>query len=266
MDKWETTKIKLDSEKNEICKFRFKTYSVNTKGNPVDETEFDAESNIVCKRIYRYFDTGEVKEYIEYDPFDELLERHQYKKNDFGEVDRSEFEFEGGLKSIKEFSYTDIGCADKAVIKDENGTITGYEVYKFDEEGNVIEEIELDADNNEIAKFEKTYYENGVLHIEKHYQDGQLFTGESFEYDNRGNIIKKILRNYRDSYEIVDEYKFDQNNNMIYNSSTQNGVLVFENKCQYDSNNKLISEEFFEMDFSTAHVVRHERLIHALEV
>jgi len=266
MDKWITTKIELDTDKREIGRYHFKRFTVDTKGNTLDETELDSDSNIVCKRIYRYFDTGEVKEYIEYDPFEELLERHCYTKNDSGEIDSFEYEFVGGQKTIKEFSFIDIGNAEKAVIKDENGIVTGYEVYKLDEHGRVIEETEFDTDYNEISKYEKTYLDSGELHFEKQLKNGQLFDGESFEYDVNGNVIKKIHRNYADNFEVIDEYKFDQNNNMIYNSSHQNGILVFENKCGYDSKNNLILEEFFELDFWEKRIVRHEKLIHELEV
>lgn len=264
MDKWITTKIELDANKNEINRYHFKSFTVDSNGNTLDETEYDFESNVVCKRIFRYHDTGEVKEYIEYDPYDELLERHYYHKNASGDFDRHEFEFSGGQKSIKEFSFIDIGNADKATIKDENGMITGYEVYVLNEQGQSIEEIELDSDNNEISKYEKSYLESGQLQYDKLYQDEQLFNGEYFEYDSKGNLIKKIHRNYNDNFEVIDEYTYDLNNNMIYNSSHQNGVLVFENKCDYDHKNRLISEELFELDFWERRIVRHEKLIHEL--
>lgn len=262
MDNWITTKIELDTNKNEINRFHFMTFTMDSNGNTLDETEYDSDYNIVFRRIYRYHDTGEVKEYIEYDPFDELLERHCYYKNSDGDFDRHEFEYSGGQKSIKEFTFTDIGNAEKAKITDENGEITGFEVYILDEQGQTKEEIELDSESNEISKYVKTYNEDGTLKYEKQYRDGVLFTSESFEYDEKGNVVKKLHRNYSDKFEVIDDYQFDKNNNMIYNSSHQNGVLVFENKCGYDENNNLISEEFFELEFWEKRIVRHERLIH----
>lgn len=265
MENWITTKIKLDVNKIEINRFLFRKYTVDSNGKTLDETEYDSESNIVCKRIYRYFDTGEVKEYIEYDPSDELLERHSYFKNESGEIDRLEFEFSDRQKSIKSFSFTDIGNADKATITDENGEITGFEVYILDEQGQTKEEIELDSENNEISKYVKTYNENGMLKFEKQFREGILFNSESFEYDEKGNVVKKIHINYPDKFEVIDDYQFDKNNNMIYNSSHQDGILVFENKCGYDDNSNLIFEDFFELDFWEKSILRHERLIHEIE-
>lgn len=262
MKNWITTKIKLDVNKNEINRFLFKSYTVDSDGKILNETEYDLASAIIYKRIYNYFEDGALNEYIEYDPFDTLLERHTFIKNQTGEIDTHEIEFSDGQKSIKKFSFTDLGNADKATITDENGEITGFEVYIFDELGRIKEEIELDSENNELSKYIKTYNENDTLKLEKYYRDEVLISSELFEYDAFENVIKKIHRNYADKFEVIDKYQFDENNNMIYNSSRQNGVLIFENKCSYDEQNNLITEEFFELNYWEKRIVRHEKLIH----
>lgn len=265
MENWITTKIKLDPYDNEINRFLFKKITINSNGNNLVETEYDSESNVVFNRFYKYFDTGELKEFIEYDPSDDLLQRQTMIKNDFGEIYKHEFEYSEGQKTVKEFHFTDLGNADKAVITDENNEIIGYEIYIFDNSWRIIKEIEYDSDNNEILKFEKEYNEDGTIKIEKNFRDGILFYIELFEYDNNSNVIKKLHKNYRDNFELIDEYEFDTENNMIYNSTHQNGFLVFENKCEYDNLNRLISEEFFEIDYWEKQIIRHEKLIHEIE-
>lgn len=262
MENWKTTKIQLDNNKNEISRFHFKSYTNNSNGDIIDETEYDEDSNTTFKRIYRYFESGDVQEYIEFDPFEELLERHCYFKDDSDQIVRQEFEYTGGQKSIKEFFFTDIGNADKAIIRDEENTVTGYESFVYNNENQLFQEIEFDADNIEINKYEKFYFDNGLLRLGKLYQNGELITGEAFEYDNRGNVIKTILRDYVNNFEVINVFTFDKDDNMLYNSTHQNGVLVFENKCEYDNNNNLIKEEFFELDFWEKRILRHERLIH----
>jgi antitoxin component YwqK of YwqJK toxin-antitoxin module len=125
--------------------------------------------------------------------------------------------------------------------------------------------IELDAYENEISKCEKEYLENGLISHEKSHLNGQPSKEEKFEYDDKGNLTKKIFRNYADNVELIDLYHYDDHHNMIYNCSHQNGVLVFENKCGYDENNHLVLEEFFELDFWERKIVRHERLKHELK-
>ncbi len=266
MKHWITTKITLDVNKYETSRILYKTRTVDSNGYTLDETEYDAESNVVCKRIYRYFDTGEVKEYIEYDPSDELLERHIYSKDESGEICTQEMEFHGGEKTIKEFSFTDIGNADKATIRDENGEIIGYELYLLDESGRLQAEIELDSENNEISKYERFFDDFDRLKHGKHYIDGNLSKMESFEYDSKGNVIKKEETNYIDNFTITENYEYDQSNRMICNTSYQDGRLVFENNCEYDEFGDLISEEFFELDYWGKQVVRHEKLIHEVQM
>jgi hypothetical protein len=265
MKSYITTKVNLDVDKNEIYRFVSKKYTVDNNGQTLDETEFDDEGDVVYKRIYRYFETGELQEYIEYNPDNDLLERHIYTKNNSGEIDTIEKEFIGGFKLTKVFSYTDLGNADKAEIRNEDDEIAGFEIYTYNEDDTVKSEIELDGDSNEISKIDRLYSENGLLVSEKKYVHGDLFFEEFFEYDGNDNIIKKLHKNLQDSLEIVDIYEYDDYGNMVYNSTHQNGHLIFENKCVYDTNNALICEEFFELDYWTKGINRHERLIHEVE-
>lgn len=265
MESWITTKTELNTNKEEVSKFLFKVFTVDSNGKTLDETEFDSESNIIYKRIYRYFDTGEVSEYVEFDPSDDLLERHTYILNDHGEIDKIEYEFIDGKKLIKEFSYSDLGNMDKATIRDENGLITGYEVYIGDEHGRLIREIELDSDNNEINKYEKTYNENGSVILQKHFVDGQLISDEKMYYNDDGLLIKTVLANHIDKFKFIENSRYDKNGNNIYISAHQNGVLIFENKCGYDKNDMLIYEEFFELDYWERKILRHEKLEHEIK-
>lgn len=265
MHNWIITKVELDVNKNEVAKYLYKLYSVNSKGQTLDETEFDSKAKTVFKRTYRYFEDGDVKEYVEYEVAEDFWERHLYFKNKFKEVDKVVFEYSGGVKAIKTLSFTDLGNADKATIVDEKGEITGYEVYVLGNEGQVLEEMYLDQDEVETAKFEKTYYENGLLHSEKHLMNGELVYIERFEYDQNENVITKRLKNYIDNYLIIDNYSYDERGNMIHNISYQNDILIFENTCKYDSANYLIQEEFFQLDFWEGRIIKHERLIHELK-
>lgn len=265
MKNYITTKINLDVDKKETSRFVSKNYTVDNNGQILDETEFDAEGDVVYRRIYRYFDTGELQEYVEHNPDNDLLERHIYTKNESGEIDTIEKEFIGGFKLTKAFLYTDLGNAHKAEIRNEDGEIVGFEIYTYNDDDTVKCQIELDADSNETSRIDKSYAENRLLISEKHFSHGDLLFEEFFEYDSKENLIRKLHKNLQDSLEIIDIYEYDGNQNMIYNSTHQNGHLVFENKCIYDTNNELICEEFFELDYWTKGINRHEKLIHESE-
>ncbi|WP_430814297.1 hypothetical protein [Carboxylicivirga sp. RSCT41] len=262
MEKWNTIKIELDTDGNETRRYPWRKCNVDSKGNPLEEIELDCEGNIICKRFYRYFEDETIEVYIEYDAFEELVERHHYTKNESGETVKVVLEYENGLKITKDYSYTDLGNSYKAVVRNEDGEVTGYEVYVQNEEGQTIEEIELDENNNELIKFQKSYGGNGDLKIEKEYRDGNLYQGERHEYDANGNVTKTTLRNYIDNYEVVEIYEYDRNNNLIRNSSHQDGMLVFENHRSYDANSKLKFEKVFQMDIWDGSILTNIHLIH----
>ncbi|MDO5663639.1 MAG: hypothetical protein Q4G63_00095 [Bacteroidia bacterium] len=264
MEKWITTKTELDIDKQEKQSYLFQTRTIKTNGDILDEFEYDADENVIVKKFFKYFEDGGVKEYIEYDPFDELLERHSYFQNEEDEIEKIEFDYVDNGRITKLFTYTDLGNVEKIIIKDEYGEIIGYEIFIFDEEGRVIRELELDAEQNEINRYEKSYSADvdDRLQFESYYEEKELVSKETFVYDAMGNVLKKTEQNFKDKFEVIDIYQYDNQNNMIYNTTRQNGVLVFENKCGYDDENNLISEEIFELDFWQKKITKHEILIH----
>ena len=265
MQVWITTKIKLDRDKNEIERFLFKESTIDSRGNVLDETEYNDDSSVACKRIYRYFNDGTVKEYIEYNPFDELIERHVYVENESGDIERIIFEYGDSHKTLKEFHFRDLGLADMATLYDENGSIVGYETYILNEAGKIVEQIETNSENVETVRFVKAYDEAGNGIEDKKFIDGRLTETTSYIYDGDGNVTKKITSNSVQRFQIIDDYKYDLFGNMIHNTSFQNDFLVFENKCTYDDHNNLLTEEFFEIDYWEKRITRHEKLVHLIK-
>lgn len=266
MESWIITKVELDIDKNETNRFVFKEFTVTSDGKVLDETEFNTDASVANKRIYRYFETGEVKLYVEYDPFDELLERHTYVETEFGEIDKIIYEYADGHKTVKEFHYTDLGFADRATLRDEQNAVTGYELYVLNDEGQVVEQVETNADNIETARYLKVYHENGLPIRDTRYLDGKLTEEVVYTYDEKGNLIRKITTNITQKFDVIDEYTYDNRGNMLHNISFQNGVVVFENTCTYDDTNSLLTEQFFEIDYWEKRITRHEKLIHERKV
>jgi len=262
---WTTTKIKLDRDKNEVDRYLFKEFTVDAKGNVLDETEYNDDSSVACKRIYRYFKDGTVSEYVEYDPFDELIERHEYVENESGDIEKIIYEYGDAHKTIKEFHFRDLGLADTATLYDEHGEVMGYETYVLNEDGQIIEQIEANSENVEIVKFLKVYDEAGNSIKEKKFVEGKLVEIIEYTYDANGNVKTKITSNITQGFQAIDEYKYDDIGNMVHNTTLQNNFLVFENKCTYDENNKLLTEEFFEIDYWEKRITRHEKLIHMIK-
>jgi hypothetical protein len=177
-------------------------------------------------------------------------------------IDRVVYEYEDGHKTIKEFHSSDLGFTDHVTLKDENNLVTGYEKYILNEDGQAVEEIETDSNNIEISKYTKAYNEDGLLVNDKRFIDGKLTESNAYVYDDKSNLIKKVVTNHKDHFEFTETYTYDSRGNMLHNTSFQNDVLVFENNCTYDEDNNLLSEEFFEISYWEKRITRHEKLIH----
>jgi hypothetical protein len=262
MQTWITTKIKLDRDKNEIERFLFKEFTIDSRGNILDETEYNEDLKVACKRIYRYFDDGSVKQYVEYNPFDELIERHTYIGDESSDVEKIIYEYGDTHKIVKEFHFRELGLADSATLYDEVGSVVGYETYILNEAGQIIEQVETNAENVETTKYIKVYDEMERSIEDKKFVDGRLTETILFTYDAIGNVARKVTANNVHGFQVIDDYKYDQFGNMLHNTSFQNDFLVFENKCEYDDRNNLLTEEFFEIDYWEKRITRHEKLIH----
>jgi hypothetical protein len=265
MQTWTTIKVKLDLDKKERGRFPFMDYTVDSSGNVLDQTEYNEDASVACKRIYRYFDDGTVSEYVEYDPKDELIERHIYVENDSGEIDKVIYEFGNTEKIVKQFSYSDLGSADSAILYDENGEIIGRETYVLDDDGEITEQIEANAANVETIRITRSYDDLSNPVEESKFTDGRLTETTSSTYGANGKVERKVTSYKGHGYQIIDEYKYDAAGNMIHNVSFHNDFLVFENKCEYDENNNLITEEFYEIDYWEKRVTRNEKLIHLIK-
>lgn len=262
MTAWIVTKVMLDRDKNETSRFEFMETTTDSRGNVLDETEYHEDGSVSSKHIYRYFDDGTVKEYVEYNPFDELLERHVHIANEDGDVETILYEYGDGHKVTRTFRYTELGLADTATLRDEKGAILGYETSVFNENGDVIERVEFDEKHIETLKHLAEYDDDGNVLEEKKFVDGILNEITSYAYDLHGNVTRKTARDAQEGHQTIDEYRYDEQGNMEYNASFHNGVLIFENKCTYDADGNLKTEEFFEIDRWDKKVIRHEKLLY----
>jgi hypothetical protein len=282
-----STRIEYDINRQELARYVCQVINYDLHDRVCDDTFFDSGGDVIRRIIYRYSKNDQVSERFEYDSLDELVERHQYFEDENGEVIKSVFEFENGRKTIREFAFTELGLADKAVITDESGLLTGFETWVFDPDGRIVSEIETDADNAEISRYDKQYGDHGHLVEETRFINGELYSVETFsyneqlqityemmvgtngdqwhccttEYDHIGNVVRKHSVNPVQETDDLETFDYDSANNMILHRMFSNGRLVFENKCGYSLTNFLETEEIMEVDH-VGRISRHEKLVH----
>lgn len=285
MKKRQTTLTTYNSDKNETGQFLSKEITLDSLDRVIDVTEFNEKGDIIRRLTYRYFESGDLKEEIEYDSNNQLLQRQEFCQNEEGEFVRSIIEYGDGSKIVKDYLFSDLGNADRCYIKDENDQIVGGEVFIFDDNQNVICEIEVDENKNEVFKTERKFSESGNIVEESRYIDGELEYVNLFTYNTKGLIVERIKKDfdgmeiekeiteyneqneearkvlYANESEIIEEFLYDPNGNSVLNTVHRDGQLVFRVSCSYNEQNELLSEEILELGWDGS-INRHEMLRH----
>ena len=139
-----------------------------------------------------------------------------------------------------EYKYDENGNLIKESKFDKHGTLK-YEKEIFYVENHKVKETEKSFDDS-YCSFEYLYDKNDLLIqtivTEKPFANSKPITYNiSPVYDEKNNLIKETY----DSGEVY-EYKYDDNNNVIYCSMCSNGELWYIYQAIYDENNNVIKE------------------------
>lgn len=135
----------------------------------------------------------------------------------------------------------------------------------YDEKGRVEEITKLDEDSLFLGKTTFDYH-----HLTKEvneYDDMNfLFSKVTSNYNERGNEVESIhIEYYDDSYPKSDreinttvERIFDENNNLLSEEGRRGDLVFYRRKCEYDSQNNLISTEIFNHDVNYLLVLKYK--------
>ena len=177
---------------------------------------------------------------------------------------------------------------------DDEGIIDISEIYTYDELGRLIEETLAQSGKYQLGRDEYTYNKNGkraqkkiydkidsLKHIIVYAYDslGNLSSEKTFnksnriikeiyyQYDDRGNLLfsnslKSIVLSNKPYNEVQ---KFDDRNNRIYKSYTENDTLRWEYFAHYNKVDSLIYEEVKDnkgqiISFSKLHFKKNRRI------
>ena len=287
MKRIETTKIEFDTNKKEIGRFLFKITHTDSDYNILSETEFDSNKTVISRQNSTFTPFGEILERSIINVDNDLTEIETFSYDSNNELTRITLEYGDGCQIIKDVVDCEFGYTTKIKLTNEHGDIIGFKYFRYDENGRIVEEKDVDFEENEDNRIEKEYSNDGLLVSEKLFYQSNLEYAISFkynasslvediikknddnfvvehekiEYNTAGEILKSTKKNYYQGYEEINLYEYDSNSNMINLKQYSNGQLVFENNCTYDSENNRISEEIMELD-SYGLVYRHEKLLH----
>lgn len=219
-------KIKETSYKEDGSISMIYRYEYDEKGNLTKEARYDETETLRAYEVYEYDENGYVLKMTQYSAggvktgYTEYFENttyankyagrrrtesyfsdgslsyiYEYNKN--GETTKSEDYRNGKLWSAEEYEYDEDDRRVKKLSYDSERKLTGYTVYKYDE-NYILSETSYDSDGNKTKYteyVEKTsYYNRGddtYQKIEK-YENGVLTSRDEYEFDENGKRTKLI--------------------------------------------------------------------------
>lgn len=257
-----TKKTNTDGEEGEhygdvllITKYEYDKYGNRTKwtsGYPDSEEdgiseeykyEYDDTGRVLKRTTYDY-DTGEMfkswEEEYEYDDKGVLIKSTAISYNDDESIEE-----DGRTHTVYESEYDDMGNVLKMISTrymtddSEETEESGYE-YKYDTEGRIVKQTWI-FPTGEKAVTEKQYDENGseikykyvfidLDGTEKVLNEYELIY--EYEYDDAGNLVKKITYNKEEPSKKIAEDEYDANGNTI--RSTQYSANGYINIYEYE--------------------------------
>lgn len=193
-------------------------------GNEIRHTEYNWDGSIreglSYSYAYTYDEAGNMTECFRYDAKDALQwsYTHEYdengtlrKKSWFDEegtlTDRSEYDENGVLVRSGGVAYT---------LDGETVQLAYHYTYRYNDNGDPLEELQIDEDGTVVWRKEWTYDENGNLirYLSDH---GSIVTHEEYTYDENGRKIEYEYRHERlfdKPYHNRTTYAYDEDGNL----------------------------------------------------
>ena len=130
----------------------------------------------------------------------------------------------GNLSNVQELTFSDDKLSSEKMIYDAEENLLVRRVENYNESGEIIAFKEFNPENKLVNKREFTREENRVFkEIKSDFVRGEIENEVTYEYDEKGNLIKSETRT--NSGQLVDfhVYAYDSENRMIEENGVSNG-------------------------------------------
>ena len=232
----------INSKELDVTKNKY-SYKENDKdGNTTLEINYDAFGTIAEKIVRKFDDRKFLVEEIYYDEGEEIAERKTYERNDDGTI---KFEFTHYLdNSFDTLSYQYDGEKNvvSKILKDDEGFVESNEKFEY-KNNKLVKKVVYDDNNKLIEELIYRYDENGnVLEYSNKEKDKYNNYRIVDEYDEKNNRVKSLKYNFNNKLVQISTYLFDEKNRAVkVINEDQNGITTTHLK--YDDNDHLIFQE-----------------------
>ena len=237
--KW---KVSEDTEKGQkIVQRRF-----DKEGNMIEEINFKSNGEMSTRLTYKYNESGQKTEYINYDVQKEEISYKQ--KIHYDELGRKirELGFDGITNFRVEYDYK--GTTDKLE-----------EIVKYDKSGMVEERWDYKYDGNDITIFvyqgkdnleHKTYKEydpyNNLIEKSKISPEGKIINTTTYTYDSKGKLVQESEYYSGElSHKLL--YEYDSWGNVVrVIKEMPDGKKFIKHSFSYDKSDNLVKEKWYD--------------------
>ena len=248
------------------------TIMLDENGNSTEEMKFTSDNSLEEKNSYEFNSKGKLLSHTLLYAVDNVTEKRVYIRNEKGNLisEVKHYGSDSGEKTEYEYNQKDLISA--IVHFDEEGEFVSREEIVYDDKDNLVERKTADRNNNLISRLtftppindqieENEYNEKNVI-VSKtliKFNDkgkeissvqinpqGKLISSTHNTYDERGNIIEKINKDFY-SKRVVYEYN-DRDFLITQEIFDDSGMLLRKNMYEYDDDGNLTAEQTYEMD------------------
>lgn len=199
--------------------------------------------NHLWKKIhYKYDDKLNVVQQVTYDKYGEIIERIIYRYDENGNVITKKWYLNNKLFSHKSYKYTFHKDFYKCLVyrEDKRRRLVGKEIFNYDENGNIIEEIEYHTDGKIRRTKLNLYNVNGNIIKKKVYNHkGIMIIKNNFQYNNNEQLTKQI--------------NYDYSISLLKRKTTFDfGCISYKTIIDFDLNNNELEKKSFEFELSSS--------------
>lgn len=117
-----------------------------------------------------------------------------------------------------------------------NNKLVSSILYEFDKAQNNTKTSSFDKNNIEEWSITKEYNINNKVSISKHYEKGILYSTSIYTYDSKNNVVEVKSDNLKSTFQ------YDNNNNLINETISDNNGIVNITLYKYDTKNREIQK------------------------
>ncbi len=247
------------------------------QGHLFEEIKYNSDGEIEERHHYKYDNAGRVVEYKMEMPLDEVEESTRTTRNEKGfatciqkfygddggekrdfiynnldEVESiSHYDEEGVLEQKEVLSYDDKKRLVKREVYDENNSLNKVTTFLYGDNDQPVEQNEFDSKNNLLSKVAFTYDDHGnEIKVLQTNEKGEKTTVIITQYDD---LHRPVHRKSSGFYTRITQYAYDEKGNLTEESlSDENGMIITRSLHDYDENNRLAADAYYETDLTRA--------------